>query len=114
MDQATFFDRWRKLNKPEQETSSTFTATKPIVKENGNVKSIKYKLCLKLIDSIIIFCSAVNLLKSSGLSVLEGIDPNAENHVAATIINTKSSSIGVLIRLEPNIPVSLIYLTLLS
>ena len=37
MDQATFFDRWRKLNKPEQESSSTFTATKPIVKENGNV-----------------------------------------------------------------------------
>ena len=56
----------------------------------------------------IIFSSAVNLLKSSGLSVLEGIDPNAENHVAATIINTKSSSIGVLIRLEPNIPVSFI------
>lgn len=37
MDQATFFDRWRKLNKPEQESSSTFTATKPIVKENGKL-----------------------------------------------------------------------------
>lgn len=88
MDQATFFDRWRKLNKPEQESSSTFTATKPIIKEN-----------------------AVNLLKSSGLSVLEGIDPNAENHVAATIINTKSSIIGVLIRLEPNIPSNMYRLT---
>ena len=106
MDQATFFDRWRKLNKPEQETSSTFTATKPIVKENGNENFLR--------ASTLICCSAVNLLKSSGLSVLEGIDPNAENHVAATIINTKSSSIGVLIRLEPNIPVSFIYLTLLS
>ena len=59
-------------------------------------------------SELFFFFSAVNLLKSSGLSVLEGIDPNAENHVAATIINTKSSSIGVLIRLEPNIPVSII------
>ena len=54
----------------------------------------------------------MNLLKSSGLSVLEGIDPNVENHVAATIINTKSSSIGVLIRLEPNIPVSINFIKL--
>ena len=40
MDQATFFDRWRKLNKPEQESSSTFTATKPIVKENGKLQLV--------------------------------------------------------------------------
>ena len=37
MDQATFFQRWRALNRPEQESQNVFTATKPIVKEQGSV-----------------------------------------------------------------------------
>ena len=37
-----------------------------------------------------------------GFSLLEGIDPNAENYVCAGIIHTKTLQIGCLLRLEPN------------
>ena len=37
-----------------------------------------------------------------GFSLLEGIDPNAENYVCAGIIHTKTIQIGCLLRLEPN------------
>ena len=50
--------------------------------------------------------AATSLLSQSGLTVLEGVDPNQENHVAASIIQTQTQTIGVLLRLEPNIPVS--------
>ena len=49
--------------------------------------------------------AASSLLSQSGLTVLEGVDPNQENHVAASIIQTQTQTIGVLLRLEPNIPV---------
>lgn len=37
-----------------------------------------------------------------GISVLEGIDPNAENFVSAGILHTRNQQVGVLVRLEPN------------
>ena len=37
-----------------------------------------------------------------GFSLLEGIDPNAENYVCAGIIHTTTVQIGCLLRLEPN------------
>ena len=83
MDAATFFNRWRALAKPEQESQSIFTA------QSGIDKS-----------------TAAALLSSTGLTVLDGVDPNHENHVAASIIQTQTQTIGVLLRLEPNIPVN--------
>jgi AP-2 complex subunit alpha len=59
MDAATFFNRWRALAKPEQESQSIFTA------QSGIDKS-----------------TAAALLSSTGLTVLDGVDPNHENHVA--------------------------------
>ena len=41
-------------------------------------------------------------LKGYGVSVIEGVDPNADNFVSAGIINTRSTLIGCLLRLEPN------------
>ena len=37
-----------------------------------------------------------------GFSLLEGIDPNADNYVCAGIVHTKALQIGCLLRLEPN------------
>lgn len=37
-----------------------------------------------------------------GLQLLEGIDPNPENFVAAGIVHTRSQQVGCLLRLEPN------------
>ena len=36
------------------------------------------------------------------MSVLEGIDPNAENFVSAGILHTRNQQVGILVRLEPN------------
>ena len=83
MDANTFFTRWRALSKPEQESQSIFTAAQTIDKT-----------------------AAAAMLASTGLTVLEGVDPNGENHVGASIIHTSTQTIGVLLRLEPNIPVS--------
>lgn len=41
-------------------------------------------------------------LVGTGLSVLEGIDPNPENFVGAGIMHTRNQQIGCLLRLEPN------------
>ena len=41
-------------------------------------------------------------LKGYGVSVLTGVDPNADNFVSAGIVNTRSTLIGCLLRLEPN------------
>ena len=49
---------------------------------------------------ITFFCSFQ--LKGYGVSVIEGVDPNADNFVSAGIINTRSTLIGCLLRLEPN------------
>ena len=36
------------------------------------------------------------------MSVITGVDPNADNFVSAGIINTRTTLIGCLMRLEPN------------
>ena len=41
-------------------------------------------------------------LKGYGVSVLVGVDPNEDNFVSAGIINTRTTLIGCLLRLEPN------------
>ena len=41
-------------------------------------------------------------LKGYGVSVITGVDPNTDNFVSAGIINTRTTLIGCLMRLEPN------------
>ena len=41
-------------------------------------------------------------LKGYGVSVLAGVDPNPDNFVSAGIVNTRTTLIGCLLRLEPN------------
>ena len=41
-------------------------------------------------------------LKGYGVSVITEVDPNVDNFVSAGIINTRSTLIGCLLRLEPN------------
>ncbi|KAH3884064.1 hypothetical protein DPMN_008036 [Dreissena polymorpha] len=36
------------------------------------------------------------------VSVLEKVDPNAENFVSAGILYTRNQQVGILLRLEPN------------
>lgn len=37
-----------------------------------------------------------------GLSVLDGVDPNPDNFVCASILHSKAHQVGCLLRLEPN------------
>ncbi|XP_062587092.1 AP-2 complex subunit alpha-2-like [Saccostrea cucullata] len=79
MDSGTFFSRWKALSQPNQECQKVFKAKFPIDTEQNKTKILGF-----------------------GVSVLEGIDPNPENYVAAGIIHARSAQIGCLIRLEPN------------
>ncbi len=38
-----------------------------------------------------------------GFSILENVDPNPDNYVSAGIVHTRTSQIGCLLRLEPNL-----------
>eukprot|EP00794_Sanderia_malayensis_P018198 gene18198-20014_t len=79
MSAQDFFNRWKQLNRPEQECQKIFPANFPIDKSATTTK-----------------------LLGTGLSLLEGIDPNPDNFVLAGIIHTKGYQAGCLIRLEPN------------
>ena len=48
------------------------------------------------------------------MSVLTGVDPNADNFVSAGIVNTRSTLIGCLLRLEPNKETKVRYTLLLQ
>ncbi|VDP17154.1 unnamed protein product [Soboliphyme baturini] len=48
-------------------------------------------------------CFFLFQLTGFGMQVLEGVDPNADNFVAAGIIHTKTVQIGCLLRLEPKL-----------
>lgn len=99
MDANQFFQRWRGLEKPDQQSQSVFK-TASIDREAGMFHWLFTDLP---------YCTylpvASGILSSCGLTVLEGVDPNGENHVAAGIIHS-TATIGVLLRLEPNAPVS--------
>ena len=43
-----------------------------------------------------------NKILGVGFSVLEGVDPNPDNFVSASIIHTRTQQVGCLLRLEPN------------
>ncbi|XP_052217993.1 AP-2 complex subunit alpha-2-like isoform X2 [Dreissena polymorpha] len=79
MDANTFFTRWKALNSPSQECQQIIKATSPIDHEQVKAKLIGFSV-----------------------SVLEKVDPNAENFVSAGILYTRNQQVGILLRLEPN------------
>jgi len=88
MNGDAFFTRWKNLSIPSQESQKIFRAAFPMDATQVKTKLIGY-----------------------GFSLLEGIDPNAENYVCAGIIHTKTIQIGCLLRLEPNTQAQMYRLT---
>uniref|UniRef100_A0A8C5MS13 AP-2 complex subunit alpha n=1 Tax=Leptobrachium leishanense TaxID=445787 RepID=A0A8C5MS13_9ANUR len=84
-----FFQRWKQLSSPNQEVQNIFKATHPMDSEITKAKLIGF-----------------------GPALLEDVDPNPSNYVAAGIIQTKSRQVGCLLRLEPNVQAQMYRLTI--
>uniref|UniRef100_A0A803TSU6 Adaptor related protein complex 2 subunit alpha 2 n=1 Tax=Anolis carolinensis TaxID=28377 RepID=A0A803TSU6_ANOCA len=89
MGSQDFFQRWKQLSSPQQEMQNIFKANHPLDTEITKAKIIGF-----------------------GTALLEDVDPNPANFVGAGIIHTKSSQIGCLMRLEPNLQAQMYRLTL--
>lgn len=82
-DSAGFFERWRQIGGPPREAQRIFT----IKLEGGQVNTERHR----------------RIVGGSRLAVLDGIDPNASNLVAAGVLHMSSGrKVGCLLRLEPN------------
>ncbi|XP_037694150.1 AP-2 complex subunit alpha-2 isoform X3 [Choloepus didactylus] len=84
-----FFQRWKQLGHPQQEVQNIFRAKHPMDAEVTKAKIIGF-----------------------GSALLEEVDPNPANFVGAGIIHTKTTQIGCLLRLEPNLQAQMYRLTL--
>ncbi|KAM4721041.1 AP-2 complex subunit alpha-2 isoform 2-T2 [Rhinophrynus dorsalis] len=84
-----FFQRWKQLSSPNQEVQNIFKAKHPMDTEITKAKLIGF-----------------------GPALLENVDPNPSNYVAAGIIQTKSRQVGCLLRLEPNVQAQMYRLTI--
>ncbi|XP_078490659.1 AP-2 complex subunit alpha-2 isoform X3 [Ciona intestinalis] len=91
MPAADFFNRWKQLGQPVQETQKIFQANHPIDTEAAKTK-----------------------LTGFGMSALINVDPNPDNLVGSGIVKTKTSQIGCLLRLEPNKQAKMYRLTVRS
>lgn len=89
MASQDFFQRWKQLSNPQQEVQNIFKAKHPMDTEITKAKIIGF-----------------------GAALLEEVDPNPANFVGAGIIHTKSTQIGCLLRLEPNLQAQMYRLTL--
>ncbi|KAM8938640.1 AP-2 complex subunit alpha-2 isoform 5-T5 [Pelodytes ibericus] len=89
MEAQDFFQRWKQLSSPNQEVQNIFKATHPMDTEITKAKIIGF-----------------------GPALLENVDPNPSNYVAAGIIQTKSRQVGCLLRLEPNVQAQMYRLTI--
>uniref|UniRef100_A0A8D0GJC5 AP-2 complex subunit alpha n=1 Tax=Sphenodon punctatus TaxID=8508 RepID=A0A8D0GJC5_SPHPU len=89
MASQDFFQRWKQLSIPQQEVQNIFKAKHPMDTEITKAKIIGF-----------------------GSALLEDVDPNPANFVGAGIIHTKSTQIGCLLRLEPNLQAQMYRLTL--
>ncbi|XP_044125606.1 AP-2 complex subunit alpha-2 isoform X3 [Bufo gargarizans] len=89
MEAQDFFQRWKQLSSPNQEVQNIFKAKNPIDQELVKAKLIGF-----------------------GPALLENVDPNPSNFVAAGIIQTKSRQVGCLLRLEPNMQAQMYRLTI--
>ncbi|XP_041427575.1 AP-2 complex subunit alpha-1 isoform X2 [Xenopus laevis] len=89
MPSQDFFQRWKQLSLPQQEAQKIFKANHPMDSEVTKAKLLGF-----------------------GSALLDKVDPNPDNYVAAGIIQTKSIQVGCLLRLEPNIQAQMYRLTL--
>nr|KAF6398418.1 adaptor related protein complex 2 subunit alpha 2 [Molossus molossus] len=89
MASQDFFQRWKQLSSPQQEVQSIFKAKHPMDTEITKAKIIGF-----------------------GSALLEEVDPNPANFVGAGIIHTRTTQIGCLLRLEPNLQAQMYRLTL--
>ncbi|XP_018081916.1 AP-2 complex subunit alpha-1 isoform X2 [Xenopus laevis] len=91
MPSQDFFQRWKQLSLPQQEAQKIFKANHPMDSEVTKAKLLGF-----------------------GSALLDKVDPNPDNYVAAGIVQTKSVQVGCLLRLEPNIQAQMYRLTLRS
>uniref|UniRef100_M3YD34 Clathrin adaptor alpha/beta/gamma-adaptin appendage Ig-like subdomain domain-containing protein n=1 Tax=Mustela putorius furo TaxID=9669 RepID=M3YD34_MUSPF len=89
MASQDFFQRWKQLSSPQQEVQNIFKAKHPMDTEITKAKIIGF-----------------------GSALLEDVDPNPANFVGAGIIHTRTTQIGCLLRLEPNLQAQMYRLTL--
>ncbi|XP_036381768.1 AP-2 complex subunit alpha-1-like isoform X2 [Megalops cyprinoides] len=91
MASQDFFQRWKQLSLPQQESQKIFKANNAM-----DTEVLKAKLL------------------GLGTALLENVDPNPENFVCAGVIQTKAQQVGCLLRLEPNAQAQMYRLTLRS
>uniref|UniRef100_A0A914CJP2 Clathrin adaptor alpha/beta/gamma-adaptin appendage Ig-like subdomain domain-containing protein n=1 Tax=Acrobeloides nanus TaxID=290746 RepID=A0A914CJP2_9BILA len=91
MTSEQFFNRWKQLSQPTQESQQIFPAAQPMDNE-----AVKTKLA------------------GLGSKLLTDVDPNPENFVCAGIVHTQTQQIGTLVRLEPNKQAKMYRLTVRS
>lgn len=85
LDASSFFERWKQIGGPPREAQKIF----PIVMDpaTGKVDVAKHR----------------RVVGGTKMGVLEGIDPNAQNIVAAGVLHMgEGGKVGCLLRLEPN------------
>lgn len=83
LSQVDFFERWKSIGGPPREAQAIFPAR---LSASGGIDVARHK----------------KVVKGLKLGVLDGIDPNANNLVAAAVLHMQSSKVGCLLRLEPN------------
>ncbi|XP_063044585.1 AP-2 complex subunit alpha-2 isoform X2 [Engraulis encrasicolus] len=89
MTSQDFFQRWKQLSAPQQEVQKIFKAKHSMDTEVTKAKIIGF-----------------------GVALLDGVDPNPSNFVGAGVIHTKTTQVGCLLRLEPNMQAQMYRLTL--
>ncbi|GAA5987540.1 hypothetical protein JCM11641_007180 [Rhodosporidiobolus odoratus] len=94
LDSSAFFERWKQIGGAPREAQKVF----PIVLgTDGKVDTAKHR----------------RVVGGTRMGVLEGIDPNPSNVVAAGVLHmAKGGKVGCLLRLEPNAEAKLCRLTI--
>jgi AP-2 complex subunit alpha len=84
LGQAEFFERWKLIGGPPREAQSIFPI---LLNEAGHIDLARHR----------------QVVSGHSMNVLEGIDPNPNNIVAAGILHMATEGkVGCLMRLEPN------------
>lgn len=83
LNASAFFERWKQIGGPPREAQAVFPVRLTSAGEIDFARNRK-------------------VIKGIKLGLLEGVDPNANNVVAAGVLHSKTGKIGCLLRLEPN------------
>lgn len=96
LGQADFFERWRVIGGPPREAQAVFPIT---LDGTGQLDLVRYR----------------QVVSGNHLEILEDVDPNPSNLVAAGVLHTSvDGKVGCLLRLEPNREAKLCRLTVRS